>query len=181
MRRCRQPSSIPSCRRRCGGCRTAWAISATWPSPRHGLSTHPSSSLLQFAAVDNCSRYCHLCCLRSSCCRQRLLRWCVCTLCVRCWTYDSSRYRAIKPDGVALRPCGQMQSLFINILGCIWYYTARVGGISQGHTWLSSVCASSLHLHQNLLCALSAAWRITLHNSSGLPGKAQQVNPSVWA
>lgn len=27
----------------------------------------------------------------------------------------------------------------INILGCIWYYTARVGGIREGNTWLSNV------------------------------------------
>jgi hypothetical protein len=33
-----------------------------------------------------------------------------------------------------------MQALVINLLGCIWYYTARVGGIRPGHTWLADVC-----------------------------------------
>lgn len=32
-------------------------------------------------------------------------------------------------------------ALFINILGCIWYYTARVEGIRPGHTWLAIVGA----------------------------------------
>jgi hypothetical protein len=33
-----------------------------------------------------------------------------------------------------------VQALVINLLGCIWYYTARVGGIRPGNTWLSDVC-----------------------------------------
>ncbi len=65
-------------------------------------------------------------------------------------------------------------ALFINILGCIWYYTARVEGIRPGHTWLAIVGApqagdtafiNTVHQHHSSISLIKFRGRMWYHTA----------------